>query len=562
MNSLPETEQVRMPPALIPIKIRCGCGQKYAFDVDPSGGRMAYSVQCPICGLDGTTIANQMIAQYLSVSAPRLRFSEPDLPPRAPALPRPKPVWSAQTGSSLRSKAGKGWLMVAIGVLVVLVVVLAGIVFGRLHARPSSPANPADLANDGFPHSLKEIDTAYAQPPAGQNAATVYSQGFDALQIANVGSFNVPLLGKGAPPPLGSPIPVSMKSSVAGVVRANKDALRFFAQGAEFEQSRYPVDLTAGLEAPFPHLIKIKNAVQLVALAQMVDAENHDAKQAAKDVRTALALGRSLVPEPSLISQLVRATTVEMAVRSWERTANRVSLPNESLKELLRIFQKLEDYESAGEAFKHGLAADGAMWIAMFGTPQKLVEFISAPGVLNVTAAQRDRLFGRLQQGGSLREEKADLESAFHQILSARNAGFPDRLKTEKVVYHRLEEAEPQKGLLMRALLPGYKDVTGKEAACLASLRLGLTAVALEQFRAANDNRYPASLSELTPQYLAAIPADPFDGQPLRYKAKGLGYELYSVGPDLTDDSGRPMSGKNGDIIFAVIAPPRLEKNL
>ena len=89
-------------------------------------------------------------------------------------------------------------------------------------------------------------------------------------------------------------------------------------------------------------------------------------------------------------------------------------------------------------------------------------------------------------------------------------------------------------------------------------LRLAFTTVALEEFRAANDNRYPASLSELTPQYLPASPTDPFDGQPLRYKTKGLAYELYSVGPDLTDDLGRRMNGKDGDIVFAVIAPPKI----
>jgi hypothetical protein len=28
---------------MVPIKIQCGCGQKYAFDVEPVGGRMASS---------------------------------------------------------------------------------------------------------------------------------------------------------------------------------------------------------------------------------------------------------------------------------------------------------------------------------------------------------------------------------------------------------------------------------------------------------------------------------------------------------------------------------------
>jgi hypothetical protein len=50
---------------MIPIKIQCQCGQKYAFDVEPVNGRMAHAVACPVCGADGTAAANSMIAQSL-----------------------------------------------------------------------------------------------------------------------------------------------------------------------------------------------------------------------------------------------------------------------------------------------------------------------------------------------------------------------------------------------------------------------------------------------------------------------------------------------------------------
>jgi hypothetical protein len=50
---------------MLAIKIQCGCGQKYAFDVEPVGGRMGYAVACPVCGADGTSAANAAIAQSL-----------------------------------------------------------------------------------------------------------------------------------------------------------------------------------------------------------------------------------------------------------------------------------------------------------------------------------------------------------------------------------------------------------------------------------------------------------------------------------------------------------------
>lgn len=51
---------------MIPIKIQCGCGQRYAFDIEPVCGRMPSSVACPVCGSDGTPAANEVIAFTLA----------------------------------------------------------------------------------------------------------------------------------------------------------------------------------------------------------------------------------------------------------------------------------------------------------------------------------------------------------------------------------------------------------------------------------------------------------------------------------------------------------------
>jgi len=59
---------------MVAVKIICGCGQKYAFDVYPLNGRMPAPVQCPVCGMNGTAVANEVIARTLG------------------AQPAPKPV--------------------------------------------------------------------------------------------------------------------------------------------------------------------------------------------------------------------------------------------------------------------------------------------------------------------------------------------------------------------------------------------------------------------------------------------------------------------------------------
>ena len=48
---------------MIPVKVECGCGQRYAFEIEPVDGHMPTAVKCPACGADGTAAANAFIAQ-------------------------------------------------------------------------------------------------------------------------------------------------------------------------------------------------------------------------------------------------------------------------------------------------------------------------------------------------------------------------------------------------------------------------------------------------------------------------------------------------------------------
>jgi hypothetical protein len=93
---------------MISIKIQCGCGQKYLFDVEPAGGRMPYSVACPVCGVDGTAAANAYIAQQipvqfnLPVTAPVIAAAPVAAPPPVPARPAFTPARPAKANTSLQ----------------------------------------------------------------------------------------------------------------------------------------------------------------------------------------------------------------------------------------------------------------------------------------------------------------------------------------------------------------------------------------------------------------------------------------------------------------------------
>jgi hypothetical protein len=84
-------------------------------------------------------------------------------------------------------------------------------------------------------------------------------------------------------------------------------------------------------------------------------------------------------------------------------------------------------------------------------------------------------------------------------------------------------------------------------------MRMTCAALATERFRVAHANALPDSLSQLTPQFLDAVPADPFDGQPLRYtKGSPRGFTVYSIGKNRTGDGGKSKPAGVVDLRFTV----------
>jgi hypothetical protein len=72
----------------------------------------------------------------------------------------------------------------------------------------------------------------------------------------------------------------------------------------------------------------------------------------------------------------------------------------------------------------------------------------------------------------------------------------------------------------------------------MARCRCGAVAAALERHRRRH-GRWPDSLAALVPDLLPAVPSDPFDSQPLRYRRLADGVVVYSVWIDRTDDGGK-----------------------
>src|SRR6185436_18829565 len=188
-----------------------------------------------------------------------------DFPEFAPRQHRTPNYRGVPVRSFVQKKKKKSPIISIIGTIVVLGALGAGGYFGYNYwkehknkaaatdtaGQPQVPAGPTNVA---------ELSRSYAEPPQGQNAATFFQQGFDAMEItdADKSSYSIPLLGRGTMPAPSAIVPGGVKSTLKSFLDRQEAALALFERGAQCSGSRYPVDLSQGGSALLPHLSKTK----------------------------------------------------------------------------------------------------------------------------------------------------------------------------------------------------------------------------------------------------------------------------------------------------------------
>ena len=102
--------------------------------------------------------------------------------------------------------------------------------------------------------------------------------------------------------------------------------------------------------------------------------------------------------------------------------------------------------------------------------------------------------------------------------------------------------------VLLGMTTPSYSLIRAKYFRLRVQHDLTRVVLALRVYQLEHEGRRPASLAELAPSILPAVPADLFDGKPLRYDAADG--RVWSIGPDLKDDAGAvDAEGDSNDVV-------------
>jgi hypothetical protein len=416
----------------------------------------------------------------------------------------------------------RGWHVI-VGLLAVLVVMF---ILFRVFGHSSLQRKIAELRAKGYPTSIEELEK-YNQIPEGvPNAADLYVKAFDAYRAPFEDETKLlPYFRPGILKP-GEPNAPEMEA-MATFLSWNARTLELLHQAGQIEQCKFNYPLTSSSGFMNPYLNESKKCSQLLRILILERATSGKTDQSYQGMIDHLRLAESLSRESSLISYLVKISIEAGYVDSVQVILERTALSDQQIVELRAELLKARDQLRMG------------LWLV--GERCYL---------LDVMVDRYPLGYGTIPARWSgLMDTNLVRSLEFFDQLEAAAKMEPEKRKKE---FQWIDEEVNDLSVLFfttKMLMPALGKVGMIELRIIAQLDCARTALGVGRFRLA-EGRLPESLEALVPKFIEAVPIDPFDGKPLRYKRLEKGYTIYSVGEDGEDNGGISKSKVQKDEKF------------
>lgn len=441
------------------------------------------------------------------------------------------------------------WRGVKVGCvgLLGLLVLLGALVLWRVLAKDAAYEQAIEaLREAGEPTSMAELETFYPLPPEEENAAIPLRQAAAVKSFLTPEEMDfVPIAGNVQD--VSPPLPPQVVDASKAHLNANAERLELLAEAATRPEYR-PVNLALETGV-MPRMAEFRDHARTLSLAALIAAEEGRAAAAADYVGQHLALAQHMNREPNIMGLLVQIAVVNMGGYSLERSLERVDFSAEELADLRNGLQRL--IRSPRVHIFRGERAYTIDTIRQLGAHNLLCGSLPA----NATVPERFVFMVR-KPLSFLRDDRARLLERFQGIIEISKIEDATQRNTAVRAFVADWRANVATDGGQQLLDPDMPSILSAQLFCDAMLLCADTALAVEQYRLA-EGRPPASLQELVPAYLDAVPRDPFIDAPLRYNIREDAAVVYSVGYDRDDDGGVPPPDgqrrtRDGDECFEV----------
>jgi hypothetical protein len=315
-----------------------------------------------------------------------------------------------------------------------------------------------------------------------------------------------------------------------------------------YSKFQFPVDYSYGAGTLLSHLKYVKRTSQNLRYQTLLQSTSDDPAWT-NSLLLQFKLADTLNSEPTVIGFLVRSAIINIAARSAEYALNHTTPDPASARALQAAFLRVTQTNTLPTA----LIGERALWIPYFRMSRTDFESFGTDEdadsgtPLPQTHKPSGKGFAPLMATGFFERDLDFFLDTMDKAISLSKLPPPASLELTNT-FNVSDYARSHLYLFSGMFVPALSKVSVKAANAEAISKLAATAFSIESFRQKN-NRVPKALDELVPEFIEAVPTDPFDGKPIRYRQTPRGFQLYSVDADGRDDHGaeRPPRRKPND---------------
>ena len=403
----------------------------------------------------------------------------------------------------------------------------------------------------GYPVTIDELKEAHEVPEGEENVAPLLLAALDRIDESDVDYDNIPILGnvEELPPP-GEPLPAKIVSESQYFLSINEEALGEIRQLIREPHCNFPIDWDNYFHMEdIGRLAEMRNLARIFALRALILGDAGDGDGAIDAIEDIFLLGAVEQSQPTYISYLVGVAISGIGTAYVETLLESVTLNDEQLLHLSDVVR----WAKARHNPVHSLLGDYILaehWIDNM-RDTALVDFMGGP--LSLMMDNAYVLAGLEAHDARASRQSLDSYLELFQMPLSEALDREETLNTPS--YYTLFPM----GKMRESGMIGRSGVGFLFARYQVLYNAILASLQVERYRL-EEGVLPTSLEDLVPKYLDEVPLDPYDGGPLRFRAVGESYVVYSVGCDRVDDGGydfeadeamRPMQ----EIAFVVRRP-------
>ncbi len=352
----------------------------------------------------------------------------------------------------------------------------------------------------------------------------------------------------------------------------NEEALKLLNQMTNDSIFDFHLQYAERFEMRITNLISEKRAVQKLSASAICNMHFNDTALAIKDIRAMLVLVNGTGDERTVISQLVRIALAQIAAATTWECLQSTNVTDESLAALEDVWSRLEFIRALQGAFpveREGAITTFTKWRDSNSELQHYFDLQKRLSEVMGNSDEEDSIWAKTKTRvkiflwrywWSYPDELRYLKgfevltgsaqsvetNGFYNIALDQQSAELDQLGISKLndEFDSLFSGKTDFHSMMSESIVTLGAVIRKVMQVEVAKRVVVTAIALKRYQLKHGN-YPPNLNSLVPDFLAAMPLDPVDGKPLRYKLNSDGaFLLYSVGENGVDDGGNPSPKK------------------